>query len=198
MKNKVFMFFCCFVAFIFVACRDEADESFITSGTNYSKEKHLQMENIDRNSYAEVADVFLETSVIKSDGLPYLLIFGANGCVYCDRLKNIIKEDSKVKDILKTNYSPYYINISYTKTHKIDFLNASLNTIELAQKYGIKPTPTIIFLSKNGDELFVYPGFMPKERFIKTLEFFKDSAFDKKNLDSIKQELQAHWATQGV
>lgn len=188
----------CLIAFCFNACGENTESSIVTSGTQYSKEKHKAMENIDINSYQEVADVFLETSAIQSDGKPYLLVFGANGCVYCDRLKELIRDNAEIKDFLKANYVPYYINISYTKTHQIDFLDMPLNTIELAQKYSIKPTPTLIFLSKSGKELFVYPGFLPKEKFLSTLEFFKNPNLEQSDAKSIKTRLQAHWLEQGV
>ncbi|TLD83894.1 hypothetical protein LS70_003560 [Helicobacter sp. MIT 11-5569] len=171
-------------------CQDETSANAVTSGTNYTKEQKKAMENIDINSYAEVADVFLETNTIKSNGLPYFLVFSANGCVYCDRLKDLIKENAEIKEFLKENYAPYYINVSYSKTHFVEFIDKSVVTADLAEKYGVKPTPTLVFLSKSGKELFVYPGFMPKERFQKALEFFKNPELENMESQNIKQAFQ--------
>lgn len=197
MKNLYFLI-CISITLAFCACEGEAGKEIISSGTNNTKEQLLAMENIDRNSYAEVSDVFLETSKITSQHLPYLLVFSANGCVYCDRLKNFIKENHEIKDFLKANYAPYYINISYTKTHQVDFLNQALSTTDLALKYNIKPTPTLVFLSKEGKELFIYPGFMPKNRFLATLEFLTNPTLQDKDSKTIAQELQIHWKQLGV
>ncbi len=180
------------------ACQEEINHKIVSSGTNNTKEQLLAMENIDINSYAEVSDVFLETSRIASENLPFLLVFSANGCVYCDRLKTLIKDNTDIKEFLKANYTPYYINISYSKTHQVSFLNQNLSTADLAQKYNIKPTPTLVFLSRNGKELFIYPGFMPKNRFLATLEFLRNPTLENKDPKTIAQELQVYFQQKGV
>lgn len=196
---KILYFFCSILlAFSFNACQEKVGDEIVSSGTNNTKEQLEAMKNIDRNSYAEVSDVFKETSEITSDNLPFFLVFSANGCVYCDRLKNLIKENPEIKNFLKSNYAPYYINISYTKTHKIGFLNQELSTADLAQKYAIKPTPTLVFLSPSGKELFIYPGFMPKNRFLTTLEFLTNPTLEAKEPQNIAQELQDYWKQKGV
>ncbi|MCI5969173.1 thioredoxin family protein [Helicobacter sp.] len=177
------------VAFGFYGCGD-ADASAITSGANYTKEQQKAMENVDINSYKEVADVFRETGTITSDGKPYLMVFGANGCVYCDRLKDVVKDNADIKEILKEHYAPYYINISYSKTHFVEFLDKSVQTSDLVKQYNIVPTPTLVFLSPLGKELFVYTGFMPKEKFEKALEFFKNPALQNMESKTIKKAFQ--------
>ncbi|TLD86526.1 thioredoxin family protein [Helicobacter sp. MIT 05-5294] len=196
--NKKYFALCVALALALSACQEEVNSEIISSGTNQTKEQLLAMENVDRNSYAEVSDVFLETSEITSENLPFLLVFSANGCVYCDRLKSLIKENSDIKHFIKENYAPYYINISYTKSHKVGFLNQTLSTTELAQLYQIKPTPTLVFLSNKGKELFIYPGFMPKNRFLATLEFLKNPALESKDSKTIAQELQEYFKQKGV
>ncbi len=181
---------CLFSCLSFMGCEESADKSAITSGTNYTEEQHKAMQNVDLNSYAEVSDVFLDTSSIKSNGKPYFLVFSANGCVYCDRLKQLIKDNPDIKEFLKQNYAPYYINMSYSKMHSIEFLQDSLETVAFAQKYGIKPTPTLVFLDKSGKELFVYPGFMPKDKFLKTLQFLKDPTLEQNSSAEIHKKLQ--------
>lgn len=178
------------VAFSIYGCQNETNANAITNGTNYTREHQEAMENIDINSYAEVADVFKETSLIKSEGKPYLLVFSANGCVYCDRLKDLIKENTDIKEFLRENYAPYYINISYSKSHFVEFLEKSVQTSDLVKKYEIIPTPTLVFLSANGKELFAYPGFMPKERLQKALEFFKDPKLENMEAEAIKTSFQ--------
>lgn len=180
----------CVAVFGIYGCDSAADASAITSGTNYTKEQHSAMENVDENSYAEVADVFLRTNTIGGEGLPYLLVFASNGCVYCDRMKNFIRNNANLKGFLRTNYAPYYINLSYSKMHNVEFLNTSLTTEDLARKYAIKPTPTLVFLSQSGKELFVYPGFMPEEQFKKALEFFKNPELENMEEQKIKQAFQ--------
>lgn len=196
--NKNYFLLCIMLSLVLGACQEDMDSKIVSSGTNNTTEQLLAMENIDRNSYAEVADVFLQTSEITSENLPFLLVFSANGCVYCDRLKTLIKDNLDIKEFLKANYAPYYINISYTKFHKVSFLQQTLNTTDLAKIYHIKPTPTLVFLSSKGKELFIYPGFMPKNRFLATLEFLKNPELESKDSKAIAQELQEYFRQKGV
>ena len=182
----------CLAIFGLCGCQDEANTNAITSGTNYTQTQKKAAESIDVESYTEVSDVFLPTNTIKGSGKPYFLVFSANGCVYCDRLKNLIRDNADIKAFLKDNYAPYYINVSYSKKHAVEFMGESVTTADLAQKYSIKPTPTLIFLSHNGKELFSYPGFMPKEKFMRALEFFRDSALEQKDTQTIKQVFQKY------
>lgn len=176
--------------FVLYGCQDEVNGNVVTSGTNHTKEQQAEMESVDINSYVEVADVFKETGTIKSDGKPYFIVFGANGCVYCDRLKEIVKENADIKGFLTTNYEPYYINISYFKMHFVEFLDKSVQTSDLVKRYRIIPTPTLVFLSASGKELFIYPGFMPKEKFQKALGFFKNPDLENMESKMIKQSFQ--------
>ncbi|WP_239056418.1 SoxW family protein [Helicobacter apodemus] len=178
-----------FVVAVLFGC-EKADSSVISSGANTTQERLEEMNSIDRNSYAEVADVFLETQHITTQDKPYFLVFGANGCLYCDRLKTLIKQDSQIKESLKNNFSPYYINLSYSKKHNVDFLNKKVSTTKLGQIYGVRSTPTLVFLNANGDTLFVYPGYMQRDRFMATLEFLQNPDIAKLDEKTIAMKLR--------
>lgn len=177
------------VAVVLFGC-EKADSSVISSGANTTQERLEEMNSIDRNSYAEVADVFLETQHITTQDKPYLLVFGANGCLYCDRLKTLIKQDSQIKESLKNNFSPYYINLSYSKKHNVDFLNKEVSTSKLGQIYGVRSTPTLVFLNANGDTLFVYPGYMQRDRLMAALEFLQNPDIAKLDEKTITLKLR--------
>lgn len=170
----------------FNACENEST-SLISNGTKSDEKALLAMQDADIESYAKVADIFQKTQNIQSNGKPYFLVFAANGCVYCEKLKDLIAEDSEIKTLL-ANYSPYYINTSYQKSHNIAFLG-TLSTQELAQNYNIRPTPTLIFADKDGKTLLSYPGFVPKDRFKAMLEFLQTAAERGLNEEQSTQEL---------
>ncbi|CAM2938512.1 thioredoxin fold domain-containing protein [Helicobacter burdigaliensis] len=188
MKKIQFLILAISIIF-FIGCNEE---DLVSSGTQDSTSHIEAMQNVDKNSYAEVADVFLDTKEITTKGdRPYFLVFAANGCIFCDKLKTLIKENEEVKKYIQENYSPYYINLSYTKEHKISFMQDKiLNTQELGEYFSIKPTPTMVFLSAKGKILYVYPGFMPKERFFKTLKFLSDPAWESLEEKEIAKHLQ--------
>ena len=187
------------LAFLMIGCEEKLDSNIISSGAKNTQEQLDALQNVDKNSYKEVADVFFETQKITTkDNKPYFLVFAANGCIYCDKLKELIRDDSRVKTILQNSYSPYYINLSYSKSHSVDFLKDAQETSELARLYNIKPTPTLVFVSPHGKTLFVYPGYMPKERFLATLEFIKSQNSDNKDEKEIAKELQELFQTQNI
>lgn len=68
-----------------------------------------------------------------------LIIFNANNCVYCDKLKHEIQNDKEVQNILKNTYNSYYINISYHKIH--NYNNKKTSTEELSREFNIDATP---------------------------------------------------------
>lgn len=187
---KKYLFFS-LLALVFLGCKEENTDSIISSGTSTTQEDIAKFNSIDKESYKEIADIFQDTAKITSQNKPYYLIFGANGCIYCDELKRVIANDEALKILIKENFSPYYINLSYTKTHKIDFLQKELSTQDLARMYNIRPTPTMVFLSAEGKELFIYPGFMPKEKLTKTLEFLKSKNIENLSQKEIAQKIQA-------
>ncbi|MGP1449666.1 MAG: SoxW family protein [Wolinella sp.] len=168
--------------FLLLGC-DNADgvsSSVISQGAKMSATELEKIDNLDKASYAELADLFLDNKTIDPGGRFLLIIFGANGCIYCDKLKAEIKESPELKNLIKDNFSPYYVNGSYSKPHKLITAKhtAEMMTGELVQLYGVRPTPTIIFATPEGKTVLSYPGYMPKERFLATLKFVINHGYD--------------------
>ncbi len=181
---------------------DEINEDMISSGTGFSKEAQEEANNLDKQSYAGLEDVFLDTKFITPNGKYMLLVFGKNGCSYCELLKQDIKKHSNLKDFIKAHYSAYYINISYSKMHafKVGIGKKSKEykfpTSELAQIYEVNSTPTIVFANPEGKTIYELPGYMPYKQFLAVLEFVgkglhkgisNDKEFIEKLRDYIRQ-----------
>lgn len=165
-----------FLAVLFlVGCQSEKpDLDIISKGvkdTKASKEAH---QSIDKNSYAEILPYLQDNSVIQSDGEKgILLMFGSNGCKYCDKLKDEIKDNAGIAKLIKDSYFSYYINISYQKTHR--FKNQEMDTQMLAEGYSIRSTPTLIFLNPQGEMIFKVVGFLGGEKLKIALEFIRNN-----------------------
>lgn len=124
--------FAAFFALFLAACGDEkVDSAVISSGSVMSKEAREIEQNLDKHSYAELADLFLDTATISFDK-NVLLIFGKNGCIYCDKLKADIKNSPQMKALIREHFNPYYINTSYAKTHAIAGVNPAANPANAA------------------------------------------------------------------
>ena len=180
-------------------CKDESSQSIDSS-------------NLDKNSYAGLEHIFKDTKDISPDGKYMLLIFGANGCKYCENLKNDIKQDKALQKTIGEDFSAYYINLSYAKIHNFKISqtsapNATQNNIKevklptkkLAQIYAVSPTPTIVLASKEGQTILQYPSYLPPAQFKALLGFitsekWREAKDDEKKLNALVQkELQKAW-----
>ncbi len=169
------------MSFLFSACEDSSVSADVVSqGTKMPSEELLKIDNLDKASYAELADIILDNHVIDPNGRYLMMIFGSNGCIYCDKLKQEIKNNDDIKKFIKEHFSPYYINGSYSKLHTLvtGEHKTQMMTHELAQFYGIRPTPTIVFATPEGQTILTYPGYMPKERLDATLHFIAERLWE--------------------
>ncbi|MBZ7964667.1 SoxW family protein [Campylobacter sp. 2457A] len=171
--------------FVLFACSgdDKIDKNIISNGTQSSQENIEISNNLDINSYKEISSFFKNNQEIIFSKKPTLIIFSANNCIYCERLKNEIKNNEEIQKMLSSDYNSYYINISYQKIH--DYQGEKISTIELSQKLGIDSTPTIVFFNSDGKILFIYPGFISAKRFILTMDLLKN----KQNQELDENEL---------
>lgn len=107
-----------FVLFFSGCENNKIDSDIFSKGTEMSQEAKELAKHLDKESYKDLADLFLDTSKIDFSK-DVFIIFGKNQCKYCDMLKNEIKKSTDLQNTIKTHFNPYYINISYDKVHTI-------------------------------------------------------------------------------
>ncbi len=91
---------------------------------------------------AEMAD----GALISENGLPMVVDFSATWCPPCQQLKPIFSQ-------LKDEYSG-----------KVDFITVDVDSVpELAQKYDIHNIPALLFVSRDGKEMYRTIGFIPAD-----------------------------------
>ena len=176
-----------FSAIFFSGCEKKIDESIISKGSDFSAEARIKAQNLDKESYKDLADLFLDTSEIDFSREVFI-IFGKNQCTYCDMMKKDIKKNPALQTKIAENFNPYYINTSYQKTHKIRALGAesstknaessadsaknvdsaknadsakNIETQNLAQIFGVNLTPQVVFIDKSGRVKYLFAGYMP-------------------------------------
>ena len=114
-----FIVICALGAGIFSACDDKKiDSNIISQGSQMSAEAQENAKHLDKESYKDLADLFLDTSEIDFSR-EVLIIFGKNQCKYCDMLKDDIKKSPAIQAKIKEHFNPYYVNTSYDKVHRI-------------------------------------------------------------------------------
>lgn len=164
MMQRCSIFSILFFGLLLTSCSDhKIDSNIISSGSTMDTKAREIERNLDKESYADIADIFLDTNEISFDK-NILIIFGKNNCQYCDMLKEMIKEDDDLKKIIKDNFNPYYINISYLKIHSMNFNDrqTKIETNSLASLFSVNFTPSVVFMGRDGNVRYIFPGFTPK------------------------------------
>lgn len=176
------MILICAVLVFFVGCKNEKlDIKNLASESKISQEAIQKTQSLDKASYAGLEHLFGDTDMIASKSKFVLLIFGKNGCQWCDRLKDEIKADLKTQEMLQKDFQTYYINLSYSKTHQLDFdgKKSQKETMSLARDYGIRPTPTSIFLDSQGNVIFGWPGYFSQAQMQIVLQMIASGEYKK-------------------
>ncbi|AJC87755.1 SoxW family protein [Campylobacter insulaenigrae] len=154
-----------------------------------NKGNDIKQSNVDVQSYKDVAYLFKDNTQIQNDDKNILIIFGANDCIYCEKLKKEILQDQNLQDQIKNDFSSYYINISYKKIHTIKRNHTSdLSTTELSNLYNINATPTIVILNKKAKTMFNYPGFISAKQLNIIMNFLnKDEVQNLNELEIVEK-----------
>lgn len=185
----------------FSGCKSEnkVDTNIISDGTSSPTNAQQESDNLDKNSYAGLEDVFNDTKVITPNGKYMMMVFGANGCPYCESLKKDIKNTPDLKKYIQDNFTAYYINMSYSKIHDFkvgtpkDPKEIKVSTSQLSQMYDIRPTPTIVFSDTDGKTILEFPGYLPEKQFMAMVEFIGNGEWKKaKDQRQINQLLQEY------
>ncbi|MGL2905054.1 SoxW family protein [Helicobacter pylori] len=203
--SKKFLSVLLLISLFLSACKsnnkDKLDENLLSSGSQSSKELNDERDNIDKKSYAGLEDIFSDNKSISPNDKYMLLVFGRNGCHYCERFKKDLKNVKELHDYVKDHFSAYYVNISYSKEHsfkvgdkdKNDEKEIKMSTEELAQIYAVQSTPTIVLSDKTGKTIYELPGYMPSTQFLAVLEFIGDGKYqDTKNDKDFIKKLKAY------
>ncbi|PAF43277.1 thioredoxin fold domain-containing protein [Helicobacter sp. 11S02629-2] len=132
----------------------------------------------DGYTYGEpdLKGIFNPNADIKIDNKPIFLVFGQTGCYYCAMLRSDINKDDFLKNYLKANFSPYYINIRHDKKHNVSYLKLNnISSRDYARLYNLTGTPMIVFVSEEGKTIFRVSGYPGHDRLVTMLKFIKSN-----------------------
>ena len=160
-------------AFMVSACGEKESEYIVSFGSDMSTTDIEKINNLDKASYAELDGIIKDNSTIDPEGKYLMVIFGVNGCLYCDQLKKTIRDSEEIRDKLKQDFAPYYVNFSYIKPHQF-VTNLTPNpivTTDLVRIYRVGPTPMIIFANQNAQTIFTHTGAIDEKQLLAMLDF---------------------------
>jgi len=96
-----------------------------------------------------------------------IAMFSAQSCYYCKLFDKDTLTDKNVQDFMRANY--VFVRLEESN-YKTTFMGKTYTNSQLFSLFGIRGTPTFIFLS--GDSMVTQvPGYMPATDFLKALKY---------------------------
>lgn len=139
---------------------------------------------------------FLESFLILNEDLAdahannkrFVVFWELKGCPYCEETHRVNLGKPEILDFVKSNFTILQLNIIGSKI-VTDFDGEELSERELAQKWGVKFTPTIQFLTDDVEaakgrpgiksEVARIPGYFKPNHFLSMFEYVKEKAYEK-------------------
>lgn len=108
-------------------------------------------------------------------GKTVFIFVEAEWCVYCRQMKKEVFPDETVLRLIEEYYHP--VSIDLDSREKIRFNGEEMTERQFARKMNVTTTPTMIFVSPDGEELGRQLGYNPTDRFRTVLEFVQSDQF---------------------
>lgn len=116
------------------------------------------------------------------------IIVSQRGCIYCKRMAEEYFTDAKIVGYVRDNFEIIHLDLFGAK-EVTDFDGAKLGEKAFAQKYGVRLTPTILFLPESGDglgtldvrkrEVARMPGLLEPREFLAMFRFVREKGYEK-------------------
>lgn len=103
-------------------------------------------------------------------------------CGWCKKMDKEVFADPAVAEILASRFTLAKVNGE--SKDEITYKGKKTNGIGIAQGFGVRGYPSIIFLDSNGDMLTLIPGFLDAEKFLPVVLFIGNKEYEKMEWDA--------------
>jgi thioredoxin-related protein len=136
-------------------------------------------------SFLELADDFAAATAAKKR---FAIMWELRGCPYCRETHLVNFADAAITTYIRDNFEVLQLNLIGSRK-VTDFDRQELSEKELAQKYGIRFTPTFQFFPPSADGLDVKdamarevaraPGYLKPPHFLAMFRFVRERAYER-------------------
>ena len=142
----------------------------------------LHKTNWMRDTFKDLAEDLEEANDL---GKRFAVIFEQRGCVYCTKMHKEVFPRPEISNYLLENYFVVQLNL-YGDVEVIDFDGETLTEKEMAQKWGILFTPTMLFFPEQiqagrsaiQEAVAVMPGAFQKGTVLDMLTWINDKHYE--------------------
>ena len=135
-----------------------------------------------RDTFKDLSEDLAEAN---AEGKRLLLIVEQRGCIYCTKMHEEVYPDPEIDALIRDNYFVVQINL-FGDVEVTDFDGTALPEKEMAQRWGVLFTPTMIFLPEEVAEgqtaaqaaVAIMPGAFGKGTTSALLTWVKDKTYE--------------------
>jgi thioredoxin-related protein len=98
-----------------------------------------------RDTFRDMRDDLAEAN---AEGKRLLIMFEQRGCIYCTRMHEEVYPDPKIDALLKDHFFVVQMNL-FGDVEVTDFDGTALPEKEMAQRWGVMFTPTLMFMPED-------------------------------------------------
>ncbi|HWF43660.1 MAG TPA: thioredoxin fold domain-containing protein [Candidatus Kapabacteria bacterium] len=106
-------------------------------------------------------------------------------CGWCKRLDKDVYTDPAVQQEVSKYFTAVKLNAESNAQHT--FAGKPQSETELAQSWGVKGFPTILFLTPDEKVVQIIPGYVPAKDFVSALKFIGTGAYKTQDFESWKK-----------
>ena len=119
---------------------------------------------------ASFLDLQEDAAAAARDGKRLLVYIGQDGCPYCRELMQNNFGQKDIADYTQKHFDVLAINM-WGDSEVTDFAGNTLSEKELAEKLGVKYTPTLLFFNEQGDTVLRINGYFPPHQMRAALRY---------------------------
>ena len=138
-------------------------------------------------SFLDLAD---DLEGARKEGKRFVVMWELKGCPYCKETHFVNFAQPRIADYVKTNFELLQLNIIGSR-RVTDFDGAEQSEKELAEKYGVRFTPTFQFFGEGATplaslppakrEVARAPGYMLPDDFLALFRYVREKAYETKS-----------------
>ena len=106
-----------------------------------------------RDTFKDLREDLAEAN---AEGKRLVLFFEQRGCIYCKKMHEEVFSDTTVSDYIEEHFFVVQLNL-HGDTDAVDFDGQEMSEKDLARRWGILFTPTIMFLPQEVEEGLIAP-----------------------------------------
>jgi thioredoxin-related protein len=125
-------------------------------------------------------DLKEDLSAAQANGRIFVVLWELKGCPYCKLLHEENFANSTIADYVKTNFDFLQLNLVGSRA-VTDFDGKELPEKEMAVRYGVRGTPTLLFFAENEDGAAIEVAraeYLKPEKFYGMLRFVHENGYE--------------------